>query len=590
VLVATLLAISGALASIPVHAARANDTLHVVLSGAETGFDPQALSDAYSWIVTSAVFDAPYKYDYFGRPARLVPNTAASGLEITDGGRTYTTRIRPGIYFADDPAFKGRRRELVADDYVFSIKRILDPKVRSPFLYLLEHRLVGLDDVLTRARKDGQLDYSASLEGLQTLDRYSFRIRFKDPYYGFQYWLASIPFVAVAHEVVEAYQDAGRRVMENPVGTGAYRLAEWRRAQRIVLEANPNFRKEVYPTPPADASPADMAIAKGLSGRRLPLTPRVEVNIVEEDQPRLLGFRRGEFDYLEVPSSSINNVLDGETLKPEFVKLGVTLNRAIEPALSFTYFNMDDPVVGGHAADKVALRRAIAMAYDRDAEIRLLRNDQGRLATQLVPASVPGHDPARIPTYRFDPAGARALLDRFGYKVPKSGGYRTMPDGHPLVLTMSTTPDSTSRQYDELWKKDLDAIGVHVTFITQKWSELNKMASMGKLQMWSVGMSVPNPDADILYTMLYSGSIGEFNYARFRVPDYDHAYEASARLPNGPERFALFREMDTLVEAYAPMILNAFRYKNLLVQPWLKGFKENIFVTDNWAYYAVDRP
>jgi ABC-type transport system substrate-binding protein len=182
------------------------------------------------------------------------------------------------------------------------------------------------------------------------------------------------------------------------------------------------------------------------------------------------------------------------------------------------------------------------------------------------------------------------LLDRFGYKVPKSGGYRTMPDGHPLVLTMSTTPDSTSRQYDELWKKDLDAIGVHVTFITQKWSELNKMASMGKLQMWSVGMSVPNPDADILYTMLYSGSIGEFNYARFRLPDYDHAYEASARLPNGPERFALFREMDTLVEAYAPMILNAFRYKNLLVQPWLKGFKENIFVTDNWAYYAVDRP
>ena len=136
----------------------------------------------------------------------------------------------------------------------------------------------------------------------------------------------------------------------------------------------------------------------------------MEVNIVEEDQPRLLGFRRGEFDYLEVPSSSINNVLDGETLKPEFLKLGVTLHRAIEPALSYTFFNMDDPVVGGYAADKVALRRAIAMAYDRDAEIRLLRNKQGLLAAQLVPASVPGHDPARIPTYRFDPAGARALL------------------------------------------------------------------------------------------------------------------------------------------------------------------------------------
>ncbi len=587
--VAASLAIDVALTSIPVHAAGPNDTLHVVLSGAEAGLDPQALSDGYSWAIASAIFDAPYKYDYFARPLRLAPNTAASGPEIADGGRTYTVRIRSGIYFADDPAFKGKRRELTAEDYVFSIKRILDPKVRSPFLYLLEHRLVGLDAVLSRARKDGQLDYSVSLEGLQTLDRYSFRIRFKEPNYGFQYWLASIPFVAVAREVVEAHQDAGRRVMENPVGTGAYRLVEWRRAQRIVLEANPNFRKEVYPTPSADASPADLAIAKGLSGRSLPLTPRVEVSIVEEDQPRLLGFRRGQFDYLEVPSASIANVLAGDTLKPEFVKSGVTLHRAVEQVLSFTFFNMDDPVVGGYTSDKVALRRAIAMAYDRDAEIRILRSNQGRIATQLVPASVPGHDPARIPTYRLDPAGARALLDRFGYKTAKGGGYRMMPDGRPLVLTMSTTPDSTSRQYDELWKKNLDAIGIHIIFMTQKWSELNKMASAGKLQMWSVAMSAPTPDADIFYTMLYSSSIGEFNYARFRLPDYDRAYEASGRLPDGPERFALFRQMDAMVAAYAPMILNAFRYRNLLVQPWLKGFKENIFVADNWAYYAVDR-
>jgi ABC-type transport system substrate-binding protein len=587
--VMALLTASAVVASIA-YAVRANNTLHVVLSGAETGFDPQALSDDFSWTIADAIFEAPYKYDYFARPLRLVLNTASGMPEITEEGRTYTVHIRPGIFFADDAAFKGRRRELTAADYVFAFKRILDPKVHSPFLYLFEHRLAGLDDVLARARKDGELDYNVNLEGLKTLDRYSFRIRFKDPNYGFQYWLTSIPFVAVAREVVEAYEDSGRRVMENPVGTGPYRLVEWRRGQRMVLEANPNFREELYPAPPVDASPADAAIAKGLSGRRLPLAPRVEVSIVEEDQPRLLGFRSGQFDYVEVPSASIAKVLDGDTLKPEFLKSGVTLHRTMEAALSFTFFNMEDPVVGGYAPDKVALRRAIAMAYDREAEVRILRNDQARVATQLVPPAVPGYDPARIPTYRFDPAGARALLERFGYKVSNRGGYRTMPDGRPLVLTMLTTPDSASRQYDELWKRNLDAIGIRITFVTQKWSELNKMASAGKLQMWSLGMSTPIPDADLFYSMLYSGTIGELNYARFRLPAFDRAYEASTRLADGPGRFALFREMDALLEAYAPLILNAFRYRNFLAQPWLKGFKQNIFTTANWAFYTVERP
>jgi len=218
--VRAFLVISSALGSIPAHATDRNDTLHIVFSAAESGFDPQALSDNYSWTVANSIFDAPYKYDYFARPLRLVPNTASALPEITEGGRTYTIRIRPGIYFADDPVFKGKRRELTAEDYVFSYKRILDPKVRAPFLYLFENRLQGLSDVLSRARNDGQLDYGASIPGLEALDRYTLRIRFNEAYYGFQYWLAMIPFAAVAREVVEGYQDASRRVMENPVGTG----------------------------------------------------------------------------------------------------------------------------------------------------------------------------------------------------------------------------------------------------------------------------------------------------------------------------------------------------------------------------------
>src|SRR5262249_7642216 len=190
-----------------------------------------------------------YTYDYFARPVRMVPNTADGMPVISDGGRTYTLKVRPGIYFADDPAFKGKKRELVAADYVFSVKRIFDPKVRSYWVYLFEKQLVGLDEVLADARKNGRLDYERKIEGLQLIDRYTFRVRFKEPNYIFREWLTFDAFAAVAPEVVAAYQDESNRVMDHPVGTGPYRLKEWVRGQKIVLEANPDFRDEKYPAP-----------------------------------------------------------------------------------------------------------------------------------------------------------------------------------------------------------------------------------------------------------------------------------------------------------------------------------------------------
>jgi ABC-type transport system substrate-binding protein len=203
----------------PVRAADMTKTIHVAFRVAENGFDPQAVYDSYSFYICRAIFDPLYTYDYFARPVRLIPNTADGAPQIADGGRTFTVKVRPGIYFADDPAFKGKKRELVAQDYVYSIKRIFDPKVNSYWLYIFDHRLVGLEEALERARKDGRLDYDAKIEGLQALDRYTLRIRFKEPYYAFQYWLSYDGLAAVAREVVDAYKDASNRVMEHPVGT-----------------------------------------------------------------------------------------------------------------------------------------------------------------------------------------------------------------------------------------------------------------------------------------------------------------------------------------------------------------------------------
>jgi ABC-type transport system substrate-binding protein len=584
-----LLALAAALVAAPSPAVDMQKTLHVAFNVAENGFDPQAVYDSYSYYVCHSIFDTLYAYDYFARPVRLVPNTAAALPQVSDGGRTFTVKVRPGIYFADDPAFKGKRRELTAEDYVYSIKRIFDPKVRSYWLNLFDHRLIGLDEALGRARKDDRFDYDRKIEGLQALDRYTLQVKFKDPYYAFAQWLSFDGLAAVAREVVEAYKDDSNRVMDHPVGTGAYLLKAWTRGQKIVLEANRGYRDETYPAPGAGSEPADAAIAKASAGKKLPIAGRVEISIIEEALPQLLAFDSGQLDYIDLPRSISNKALSGGKLLPDYVRRNVVLHRKIDPALSFWFFNMDDPVVGGYTPEKIALRRAIALAYDRQAEIDLVRQGPGALASQLVPPSVPGHDPTLVARSTYDPAAARALLDRFGYKDRDGDGYRELPDGKPLAIVKASTPDAVDRTANELWKKSMDAIGIRMTFFTQKWPELNKMSEAGQLQMWGLSWIASVPEPDGFATPLYSKTIGTQNDARFRLPAYDQAYEASQLLADGPERTALYRKMTALVQSYTPWILVMNTYSNVLAQPWLKGYKQSPFHVHEWKYYDVAR-
>jgi oligopeptide transport system substrate-binding protein len=519
----------------------------------------------------------------------MVPNTADGMPQISDGGRTYTVKVKPGIYFASDPAFKGKRRELTAEDYVYTIKRIFDPKIRSYWLYVFDHRLLGLDEALALARKIGRFDYDAKIEGLQTVDRYTLRVRFKDPNYTFAYWLADTALSAVAREVVEAHADASNRVMEHPVGTGPYRLKEWVRGQKIVLEANPDFREQTYPVPGEGSEPGDAAIARDNAGKKLPIVGRIEVSVIEEDQPRLLAFDSGQLDYLQLPRALADNVLEKSRLRADYAKRGITLHRQTEPSLSFVFFNMDDPVVGGYTPDKIALRRAMVMGYDRRAEIDVLRHGQAEPASQLVPPGLAGHDPTLRANDLYDPAAARALLDRFGYKDRDGDGYRETPDGKPLQITKANTPSAIDRVDNELWKKCMDAIGIRIVFFTQKWPELNKMSEAGQLQMWGLSWISNSPDGDAFASPLYSKNIGTSNDARFRLPAYDRAYEAALNLPDGPARTALFRSMSEAVLNYAPWMMDLNAYVSVLAQPWLKGYKQNPFLRNQWKYYDVDK-
>lgn len=559
---------------VPGHAgASSGATLRVAFPVAETGFDPQAVGDAYSQMVNRAIFDPLYRYDYLARPYRIVPNTAAAMPEISADGRTWTIRIQPGIYFADDPAFGGKRRELTAADYVYAIERILDPRMRSNALQMVDGRFVGADAVVEKARKTGSFDYDAPIAGLAAVDRYTLRFELAFPDYELLSNLTTVQLGAVAREVIEKYRDANGWNMAHPVGTGPYRLADWRRGQRIVLEANPGFRVERYP-PGSDA--ADRDLARGLAGRSLPLVKRVEISIIEEPQPRMLEFRRGNLDFVAVPSSLISKVLlPGGKLAPDLAAAGVRFAHGVQPAISYAYFNMDDPVVGGYEPAHIALRRAIAMAYDVDEEIRVLREGQGFPATQVVPPNMTGHDPAYDGRIAHDPATARALLDKFGYVDRNGDGWRDQPDGAPLTLKMGSATSSDSRQYDELWKKSLASVGLRIEFVKQKWPDLLKAARLGQLPMWYLGNINTTPDGFGFFGLLYGRNAGFSNLSRFALPQFDRLYEKARAMPDGPDRLAVERRMSEIVRAYSPWILTAYRYETVLLQPWLRGYKYN---------------
>ena len=570
----------------PAQAADRNKVLHVAFLSAETGFDPQAQGDLYSNHVVRAIFDAPYTYDYLARPLRIVPNTAVALPEMSADGLTWTIRIKPGIFFADDPVFKGGRRELTAADYVYSLKRVIDPGIRSPSLQQFDGKFVGADALVAKARESGKFDYDAPLAGLQAIDRHTLRIRLNAPSYDLLSDLTTTAAAAVAREVIEAYADASGWAMANPVGTGPYRINEWRRGQKIVLEANPGFRDAPYPE---SKDPADRELVARLAGKKLPLVGRVEISIIEESNPRLLAFETGDLDLVTVPPDLIWNVLEpGNKLQPRYARVGVMLARGIQPTVGYTFFNMDDPVVGGYTKDRIALRRAISMAFNTGEGIRVLRQGQAVPATQPVPPGVSGHDPNFNGHVTFDPAGARALLDKFGYVDRDRDGWRDLPDGRPLVLHIASTIGTFERQSDELWQRSMNAVGIKVEFVKQKFPEMVKRARAGQLQMWGLANTNTTTEGYGFLGLLYGGHAGLSNLSRFNLPEFNKLYEQSRRLPDGPERMKLFRAMSALVTAYAPWMLDVYRYENVVVYPWVLGYKYSGIYQHPWQYLDID--
>jgi ABC-type transport system substrate-binding protein len=257
--------------------------------------------------------------------------------------------------------------------------------------------------------------------------------------------------------------------------------------------------------------------------------------------------------------------------------------------VTYTYFNLADPVVGGMAPEKVALRRAISLAYDTEREIRQVRRGLAIAAQGVVAPQTYGFDDrTRSGMSDYDPARAKALLDLYGYTDRNGDGWRELPDGRPLVLRYPTQSDEGNRPFTELWRKCMKEVGLNMAFDYGQWGSQLKQAQAGQLMMWTLGSAASAPDGQDQLSMVYGPLKGAGNFSGFDLPEFNQLFDRMGRLPDGPERLALFARARKLMVAWMPVKAHSHRIRLLALQPWLIGYQEHPFNRDFGRYVDVD--
>ena len=577
--------------SAPAHGAPATSPakkiLHVTQLSIHPGpLDPAQLNSIFGANIIENIMEPMLQYDYLARPLKLVPLTLREMPEIQEEGRVYICRLKPGILFADDPAFNGKPRELIAKDYAYSFQRMFDPKLVSTQFFMVDGKIAGANGLRDLASQSGRFDVDSPIKGLRVLDRYTLRIELTEPDLNFLHVLAQQNLSAIAREVVERH---GAEISTHPVGTGPFRLKAWQAGSVMTLERNANFREEIYPAYGGD-DPISKQIAAQFAHRRIPMVDEIDLKFSTDSQPTWLSFLSGDTDVLNnIPVFFRPSAIPGGKLAPGLVKQGIRVQHYDFPSVwSFT-FNMRDPIVGGSKPAQVALRRAIGLAIDNRAAIDIAMYGGGVLANGLVPPGVPGHDANFRPdSNMLDLARARALLDTYGYIDRDGDGWREDPAGKPLVIEVLTQSEPRFVPWDELYARAFASIGIRTVFSKEHGQERYKRMLLGKYQTGLDTWNMDFPDGEDFYVIVWGKTIGLTNTAQFINAEFDVLFEQSRKLLDSPERSALYRKMDRILFTQMPLIPHLFLRRSAVTQPWLLGYVPHPVHSEPWKYLDID--
>ncbi|WP_374245526.1 ABC transporter substrate-binding protein [Zoogloea sp.] len=611
------------------------------------------------------IYEPPLQYHYLRRPYRLTPATAArmptlrqfdaAGALLpadADPARIarseYEIAIRPGIRFQPHPAFatdargqplylalsasdladkrtlgdfpKTDTRELTADDFVYQIKRLAHPRLHSPVLELMGDYIVGLKDLHARLAADEKQRVADGkggawidlrnypMEGVEVVDRYTYRIHLKGTYPQFPYWLAMPFFAPVPVEADRFFAQPGmaeRNLTLDwwPIGTGPYMLRENNPNARMVLARNPNFRGETYPCEGEEGDKAAGLLDD--CGKPIPFIDEVVFTREKESIPYWNKFLQGYYDASSVSSDNFDQAvqLGGQgdvTLSDEMVRKGIKLNTAVAPTVMYMGFNMLDPVVGGTGERARKLRLAISIAIDQEEFISVFQNGRGVPAMHPIPPGIFG--------YRADEAGinpqvydwidgkprrkpveeARRLLAEAGYP-----GGRDARTGEPLVINFDTTGGGMGDKSTVDWlTKQLRKLDVQLVVRPTDYNRFQDKIRKGNAQLFYWGWNADYPDPENFLFLLYGPqgkvkSQGE-NASNYENPEYDRLFERMKAMPDSPERGEIIQRMLTILQHDAPWVWGAYEKAYTLQHGWLDNRKPGKIVRNTLKYQRVD--
>jgi ABC-type transport system substrate-binding protein len=514
------------------------------MDGAPSTIDPVQASNIYANAVVVNAYDTLYRFKYLARPYDVTLNLAAGLPEISADGLVYRIRLKKGVHFINDPAFEGGvGREVVADDFVYSLKRHFDTTQRPRGAWLWQGRIVGID-----AWKEAGADYDAVVEGLRALDRHTIEIRLVKPYPQLVYTLTMGYASIVPREAVEMY---GREFGSHPVGSGPFKVASYDSA-RIVYEKNTKFREELVDIWEEGYNPETQAYTgvEAIHGRAPPFVDRLEIHFISENAARWNSFTKGnEIQYVLVPNEQVDQVLASKKPiipKPEISEQYHT-HHSVESGFVFLNFNMDFPEFGYHPNPEQerrnkALRCAIIKGFDWERRNESFYFGLGQVFPGVIPPAVPEFDPEMSrDSVTLDIDGAKKLLTDNGW----------VADNLPVIVYGAQAGVSQRMLYEQ-FRGFLKKIDYPLEKIVLKqyatFGDFVKDTSRSLLPIIFKGWGLDFPDAENTLQLFYgpNGSPGS-NDANYRNPEFDRLYEQSAVMLPSLERTAIYQRMNQMV-------------------------------------------
>ncbi len=544
------------------------------------GMDPMDVGDVLGAGITSNIYEPLYQYHYLKRPYEIVPCLAAAMPEVSDDGLTVTIKVRDDVVFQDDECFPGGKgRPVVAEDFIYSWKRLADIKNVSKNWWVLDGRIAGLNafrEYTQGVERKQDVDYDRAVSGLEAVDDHTLRITLTKPWPQIRYYLAYLPTSVVPREAVERYGD---EFLNHPVGTGPYVLDEWQRGSRIVLTRNPTFRDERYPS---EGEPGDEEA--GLledAGKQLPFIDKQVFTIIEEDQPAWLKLMNGDVDVGGIPKDNYGgSITPQRELTDELKAKGLELYIYDRPVTFWYGFNMEAPEL----RDNLPLRRALNLALNRVEYLDLFLNGRGIPAPKIVPPPplFEAYDePIDSPYTSFDLDRAKQYVEE-----AKQAAGGELPE---LVLSLGGT-DTTQRQVGEyltrLYKTEL-GLDFRVDFMD--WPTLQEKTKTKQVQMFGMGWEADIPDPENFFALFYgpNKSPGN-NNMNYQDDAFDALYERLKVMEPGPERTALARQMEQIIVDDLPCVFIAHTTSFRLQYKWCENYKPNVYGYGLMKYQDLD--